>query len=552
MATYVIFSNAGERTQSIASTWTATRNGTGSISYSINAGASNIWRQDDTGNWLAQMAYTGFDTSVLDTDEHITGAGIRFHTVGTNTNHYISNVRKASSIPGTAAWVAGANLSSMPFLGRGRFGPATGTAVGIDVTQLNRTADTYILTYPQEIEVSSNPSGHWTGSGLAGWNNSTGDGRPRIFVHTLPPSTIDGAVDASVQLSDGSTVFLERTAQSLAASSLALKRTDTSGTTTVLDSAAGATTWAPNSATLVCDANDNIVTFLADNTKLHGFRYLASDSWTTRQAWETSGSLNDQVVDGSFKDQAVAAVFCDKDGGTDGLGRVLVIATDQERGSFGFYILDVSNLLNQTSVPIFDKGVNPGWLRVSAVYSNVSGAGLSLATDVFGGTRVVTAAWQTNALLTNLATVTYATRFSVIDVGEFVAWQTAFTPDTGSTTTTLRRTKVVGVGPNRFVVAQHVGSTVYFRSINDTSLEHSNSFVLGLEWELVHYRDAAWFYYWSSNALRRIPYFYETNNTGWFVLVNDFGGTGTRNALRAPKMVRFPHHVEVHHNLTEA
>lgn len=555
MATYVIFSTSGNRTMSVGSTWTITRDGTGSLVFGNNQGGTNVWRQDGTGDWQAPQAYTRFETDVLDTDEHITGAGIRYNISGTNTNFFVSHVRKAASMPSASTWVTGANLASLPFMGRGRFGPSTTTPVGIDPAQLNRTADTFVMTYPRELEVSSNPTNAWEGSGLSGWaNNETATSRPRLIVHTVPPSTMDGAIDASVQLSDGSTVFLERTGQGLPASNLALKRTDASGTTTVLDAAAGETTWAPNAATLVCDANDNIITFITDATsRLRGYRYLASDGWSSRQAWQAWDSLNDLVTDGDFKESGVAAVFCDAGNGTDGRGRVLAIVADAERGNLGFYVFDVAHLISNATVIIQSRGVNPAWMRVAANYTNVSGAGLSVATDVFGGTRAAVVVWQNTALLVNNDTHTFVSRLGIVDVSSTVSSVGTSAPNASTTPFMPARVKAVGVGPNRFVLWVPSSSSILrVYSVNGLSVEHNTFVSYDGRWDAIHYRDASWLYFWDGTKLMRRPYFYETNNLGTAEEVNDFGGLGDRNVIRTPKMLRVPRFTEVHHNLTEA
>lgn len=557
MPTYVIFSSDGVRlTSSGSEDWLTVRAGN-THGWSPGGGSGQVRRVDGEGDWHAQEGFTDFDgVTAIDGNDHLLSVAMRVHFSSSNTGNYITRVRRRSTDIPTShqdGWIPGANLGTIPLLGSGNFAPASTISIPFSLSNFVHTEKLKLVLHDSQLQSSSVPTNVWEGSSWGGYiNDPTAGARPRLIVHAASPSTMVSVMDGATQLSDGSTVYLERTAQTFSEESIHLKRITPTGTVTTIDNALGLTPTNPQAMTVVADANDNLFVFYSGDTRLRGYRYLASESWNTRTWFQTNttlaGGFNSQGVD------AVAATFCDQGGGAGALGRVLVVMTSGG-GDFGYHLLDVDTLLTSTNLPSVSSGTNPTWLRHDTAQTNFLGGGFSVETDVFGGTRVVAATWQNNATLSSSSFITYRTRVGILTVGGTIT--NPFSDGLFQVSTTdhiPRRTKVFGVGPEKFVVGIQGPSNVELHYINGTSVEHSVAWTdagAGGWWDAVHHVDKVWLYFWDGQTLRRRPYFYETNLLGDDVSVNNFGGTATRDVIRTPQKVRFGHFTQIHHNETD-
>jgi hypothetical protein len=380
-------------------------------------------------------------------------------------------------------------------------------------------------------------------------------GDPPLPDYLHPQSTLSGVHDAAVQLSDGSTAYLESDGIT-PNPTIELKHVDTSGNITVIDEiptdsaltqALKAEEGLQNLA-LVADDDDNLYVIGArGNHTVNAGRFAWENTgpgtWGARSGVNTVGS-------GVTSPTGFTAVWCAAGAGENNLGRILTAFTDGQDGTYGYLLFDASleGALNVTS-----GGTSPSWLVSSSDYRNSSTTGLSLTTDVFGSTRVMSLTWAHDVGITD-----YQVRGAVFDViasmGSSISnitvnsiWPTI--------TDSPRRFKALGAGANRFVAVLDGANSIQCRVVTGTSFGSTqDNFPKPEYWDAIYdeVTEQVWIYSFDdSESLLRTPFDVDTASFGTLINIDSFLGDGVRDFIRTVKQLRDIGFVEVHWNRTE-
>jgi len=557
MATYIInaFDNPGDDSiRSASTTWLTARAGTGS--FSTNSITRVTFQWDSNGNAYPHESFNKYDTGVLNGLVIVNNYYTGYLDSGGETAPVSAQSGYDHTHPITASeWISGEQLlSSDSYVMKDQLAIASGERLtsSFDTTNLNTTGDTQVVIYDARLESADTPS---SSSNLTSrvWLNS------RFVIHTIQPSTLMGVHDAAVQLSDGSTAYLE----SDGAQQGSLKHVSTTGAITTIASdvfdwtygtsnkIAGWPSIALQTACVVADANDNIYVIGMDASF---FSLLFKGFTKTGSSWVENPRANVTAVNSPNQ---VSAVFCDANNGSESRGRILV-AYSGWAGVMGYALVDVATILNSTgqNIPAIASGTNPSWLVSSSDFRNPSGTGLSLATDVFGGTRVGVFSWSNNALTSTSGTVIYDTRGSSLTVGTGITNVDSRGLGYQMSTSAARGGKVVGYDENKFVVVWDEGGLINFAPLDvigmDQFLVLSDSRYFDIVCDNIS--KLVWIYYWNDSdntKLMRLSYNPLNNTLDTAVEVTTDTTTGvTRDFIRTVKHLRDLRFVEVHYNRT--
>lgn len=530
MATYVVYSTGGYL-NSQSGTWTEVQNGTATYLQVIDDFYNAIVEFYSPGNLQATEAFLSFDTSAISANEVSVSVRFAFQTYTVNPIATLRFREHTWSTPlATGDWVPASNLAAKTLIVE-YVSPTASTIYSSEYSG-SLTSPVGVIAHDAKLESSVSPElDDFYGTDIEY------DYTPRLIVHTVQPSTLMGVHDAAVQLSDGSTVYLE--ADGTSGATVPIKHVDTLGTVT---------TWyygyeyfeGLQAYALCVDGNDNtyVVFHWPDSPS------IGIDAYNSSGTYLGSASF-DSGVNGI---QHISAVWCDAGSGVSNQGRLLIAAFGAD-GQACYSIIDANHALinaGYNATLATDSGTNPSWLVPSSAYRNQSGTGLSLATDVFGGTKVGVFSWSNNALTSS--TVAYATQMATLTVGSTIS---SVTTDTGLTAFDLTdqiRGKIVSYGTNQFVGLWNTSTGVTIKRFG-TSGYATLSGVTYFDAVWDENNEAVWVYYFSTNDLMRRPYYPATGALGTAETVTT-DATGTKNFIRTVKKLRNPLYAEVHFNRT--
>lgn len=533
MATYVVnASGSASMAYVISSDYLTARAGPASNTSALTA-VSGGW--STYGDWDNQQSFLQFD-GISFADEDIISVGMRL-AIATNDSQesWVIGVRRKDdfTLPATTGdFTPGASLSGLELLGEITVPTTTGALAVTLPTSL--TATSRFVLHGRQWESATAPGLNVRYVRFSGPGTTAG---PRLIVHTVQPSTLRGVHDAAVQLSDGSTFYLE----SDGASNINIMRhIDTSGAiTTIWGGGSSSGPIALNRNTVVADADDNIYTLTTGAGNL-GIEY---NQRTGPSSFPYQTSVYYTIAADSNQ---VAAVFCDAGQGYLNKGRLLVVYAKSTDGTLGFILVDIGRI-QEGSTALVASGSSPSWLASSSDFRNLSGTGLSLATDVFGGTRVGVFSWSNNALTSTSGAVTYQTQMARLTVGATIS---SVALETGQTAFSLEgvRGKVLGIGTDTFVGVWNTATGVTLKKIG-TAGTQTIAGVLGFD--AVFAGGKVWVYYTDGQNLMRQPYDPSNNTLGTAEQVMNFPNPGNRNLVRLPKELREPGNVLVSYNRSQ-
>lgn len=365
--------------------------------------------------------------------------------------------------------------------------------------------------------------------------------------------SLDGVVDAAVQLSDGSTAYLENNG----VRGVELKHVDVNGHVNIID----VVPTDPNiihstkvdgmqSIALICDDKDNLYVIgprgdATDRIGRFGYEKIGPNAWGARPNINSASSASSIPE----RPSSIAAVWCDASANS-GAGRILVAYGSLVNGTTGFLLFPAS-LTGALSID--SHGNHPSWLVSSSSHLNDTGTQISLATDVFGGNRVCALSYGTDGMFRQFRWSTFTVGSTITSVNSSNVF---YIP--GSATDLSDVNRVMGAGPNKWVLAySDTGSS------NDCNLEvidtDSRVDIKGFSpfarYSAVYdeVSDSVFVYYFSAadnRLLMRVPYKVEgavgpPEEVARFPHANK-----KRDIVRTVKALRDRRYVEVHWNTT--
>lgn len=558
MATYIIdrtYNAASPLTSgdptaiwSYAGAWSTARAGSGlEVKSSPNASFLHAYTPVAyTPTYYAKQFLWEWETAIIGSENRVTSATVRVNAHADDTLTYTFNIRsKSFSYPlATSDWVAGENLTTLPLLGSGSFsGGFNYVETDVDRAGINVSGTTQFLLHDSLQESTATPTVNNTQTLRAGATSGH-----NLTVYTVPAqseSTLMGVHDAAVQLSDGSTVYLETDVATTP--TVYLKKVTLAGVVSTLATNPTSSTWDPEAVgwglqniTLAVDNEDVIYVF-------NGYTAYFS-AYTSTGTWLGDGNADGGTHLQAYNNNLCAMVWCDAGNATNAKGRLLVVVAHLDTGEYKWAIYDASSVQTSNGGNILrsDYGSSPAWLVSSSLYRNTFGTGLSLATDVFGGTRVGAFAWS-------LSGTTYQSRTAMFTVGASISSVTTET----STTFDLSgmRGKILGYGADQFVVVSNMASNsgVGIRNLGNTITSGVVSDTIFFDAVYDYRSEGVWVYYWdplNNDKLMKRPYYPSTRLLGTAELVLTDATAATRDFIRTVKHLRNPWYVEIHYNRT--
>jgi hypothetical protein len=550
MATYIITRTSPSSNSAIGSSsttsWAAMRSGSSltMTEYSVES----VYKSEQLmggAPWIrGGQKLSQFDTSVITSTRTVDRAWLSANSGPQSGNIRVrTNASWAGPNVTTSNWVPGANLSALPLFGTVAAQGRSNAVMQGDPTVINRTGNTRFIAYDVNLESSTEPSG----LPVVGWMASvTFDVHNTLYVVTHEPDTILGAMHGSVQLSDGSTAYIEISGGA-GVPTATLKHVSVAGTVSTIgtiptNGGSGSflkLTSDPQSLALVANtAGDLIVIGARDSSTVR----IGKLVWKrlTATTWNFEVTASTQTLDGVLNPHSFAAILVNGSA-AGGLGRVFVAyyGVDGERG-WVLFDADTQVAWNNLS-----HAKNPSWLPTLGG-APTDDRSIAMDTSVQFGTSVLVGAGnQLWRVTVSTSGITGATQVS-------------------SSFATPRYTRIHGSGTTRWhIVRSEVGwfgQSLTFFEVSGTTLTARTSpggspatatfasFYDGNS-------DSIAFYYWDTNnntILRRRSFNIATGVWSAELTVSTFTGTGTRSTLRVPVRVSVPTMVDIHHSRLDA
>lgn len=561
MATYVI--NATPTTggwgtefaiRSNDGTWTTAR-----------AGADLIVQTSSTSytfvnTWSGTRYYTGqillhYDTSVLGSSAKIKEATVSVYVNTPTLENKTVTLRLRRRDSGwtgpdvtTGNWVAGANLTSHTLMGSISFSTTLRYYSRLENPQtINKTAVTRVLVHDARQE-STSTSGMPSTSDLFGSGSFRGTTWVPLYVFTEDNHTMAGIIDAMVQLSDGSTAYLESNAAN--PSTVVLKRVrvdetvDTLGTiiTDHSETQGIKITGTQSDIVLVRNSNDDIFVIGARGNATNRIGRVSFEK-TGTNTWSGPSGIASTTSPGIELPANFSATFVNS-AANSGQGRILITCLSKVDRRTAFLLID-ANL--EGALIVRSSALNPAWMPGGTANSPPMSTdfGTQVETDVFGGDRVLVGS-QASLGTWNIFRV-------VINSSGTISSATAL-PESPFGCVNNTRLKILGKGSDSWAFLRVIsdffaGNTVRVTHVSGATLGTASnlSTVLPSPSWFDAIRDdftgAVYAYSWKgtdNTILRR-------NNTD----VRTFTGSGVRGPIRLPKRMFDSEYLEIHHNRTD-
>lgn len=246
-----------------------------------------------------------------------------------------------------------------------------------------------IMVYTDRQYYGSVPSGdERTAFYSADQSGTTYD--PRLVYVTRPKSTLDGALGAQVQLSDGTHVYVELS-DALASPYGKLQHATAAGAITTVSTgllstllAVATTTTGLQELSLARDSLDNLYLVIGSGDAVQAQAFLKGPGYSWTQKTALTGSLPTYDAFGSYINQTACAWH--SVGGTKGTLAVAAShAPGRGDGSFQAYaLLSCDALLAGSGTLLRGSGSGTGWLYQPSTsdwvnYQNETGTGLDIA-----------------------------------------------------------------------------------------------------------------------------------------------------------------------------
>ena len=591
--------------QTTNSSWESIRDNLSDFAQTtIRAG---LYKIEDGSQYRVWTAVVTWDTSILGFDESIISATGRVRPrnpeedetqllVGAKAKYDHTEYILGNAVFSNVAEIEEAEIAT------GRFYVSYEDYVIEDNTEvifavwpysITRNDFTQLFIYPTQL---MNPSAPDLASLPVSVNQQfsrTGSLGPRLVVHTMPRSTLSGATNASAQLSDGSTVCVVSNADYETHSwgsypVYDVLKIDPEGNTTTFErqqeswgidylyehSIPGLVFPPPGlqAMSLAVDGEDNVYVFYFRAYEGLLVVIYNSDGEIMRE-WAHIGGSND-LEPGAVGGNPpyvnnISAVWCADGEGTNGKGRIFLMASDNGRtstswslhrdypGRLRYYLYDVDDLLNGNEWDNeIDYGFNPDWSNSISFSVNTTGTGLCLATDVPGGSKVGFANYNRTVEITTTLSNPWLS-LAVLDVGGFSVQATPISSLTALTSNNGRGAKILGVGEDSFVLVRQPFETsdLAFSDLQDPATNLQEFPIYEHYFDAVWDGTLVWAYYWNpadNTKLMRRSYNPDTNFLGDEIEVGTFTNPGERTLIRTiHNHLSRPDVVEVHFNRTD-
>ena len=358
-----------------------------------------------------------------------------------------------------------------------------------------------------------------------------------ITVSTREADALEGIKHAAAQLTDNSTVYVEKSG-----SDYLLKRITEDETittidtipTNILETQALRMDHAGHRIAMTSDADDNIY--------LVGARGNSNDHTTTMAYVKTGASTWSRqgvrsLLGNNLMQNPVAhdVVWFDSNNGNNGKGRLFIVWRHGMTGGHHFAIVDANEVLESNPVTVRSSGA-AGFLVSSASYRNATDKNLSIASDVFGGNRIGFICHAT-------AGSDARTRYGVLTAGTNIS-NVVTSINTNEINVEASDAKVIGMDNDFFTFIWTRVSNLAIRVYSSGSLTQNASFSSGGYTDLIHEQDTVYVYHWDGTNLERVSFNPATGVFGSPITRDT--DSGTPRQLRCVNRLRNRSYIEVH------